>query len=180
MSYRLTPEFMKLVLVMNEGFNRKEGYHAKDGDEERIYRIEEGKLICRRIGQDPPEDDDIVCYAVCTPEETRRFIRKYDYLLNMDDAKRLTGYIRRSDAEESGLDADYILVIGRHPSTRPADWEMHAHNLYTHKREYVEYVTNGVYTLPGKLEKRMNHLTSPSHQSMLEAAQQLWKGAHLT
>ncbi|MFF9978244.1 hypothetical protein [Streptomyces erythrochromogenes] len=79
---RLTREVREQLLAMNEGFERKTSYEARNISEYRHYRITGGELRIRSSGNTSWADSRFDNEAVATDEQVHRFLRKYLDQLN--------------------------------------------------------------------------------------------------
>lgn len=90
-------------------------------------------MICRECGKE------------FNLEETLTYFNENFKELEYDEDYPVCGECIPSYIEglkSKGLDMDYLLVTGKDPSSRPDDWEMHDSDLYVHKTEYFNYLTN--------------------------------------
>lgn len=82
---RLTKSVVDGILSQNDGVEAVTNYNSRNFSETRYYKVEEGKLYYRAKGStcwsDSKYDDD---YTEASSDQARRFIKRYDYKLNLD------------------------------------------------------------------------------------------------
>ena len=74
---RLTKKVRQQLLDQNNGFVRKTHYDSRNFEEERIYRIENGHLKIRTIGNSSWADSRYDRTWIADDEEEHRFLYKY-------------------------------------------------------------------------------------------------------
>ena len=81
---RLTEDLVKKILEQNEGFTKISSYSDRNFRAEYRYIVAGGKLLICEKGRTSWSDSHFDEKRVADIEQTRRFIRKYESLLNLD------------------------------------------------------------------------------------------------
>ena len=81
---RFTKDTIAKILAKNEGIEATTSYTSRNFRETNHYKISDGKLLRRSTGKTSWADSRFDNTEICDLEQTRRFLKRFIYKLDLD------------------------------------------------------------------------------------------------